>query len=141
MQKKPFVLSMKVVVRDAEGKCLLLKRSMGSKANAGKWDLPGGKVDPGEAFDQALLREVTEETGLTIALVRVAGSAESELPTKHVAYLILEGRVESGKVNLSSEHDDFKWVNMREFPAMDLAEQFLPFARDYAKSCSGQSPG
>ncbi|MFA7158607.1 MAG: NUDIX domain-containing protein [Kiritimatiellia bacterium] len=141
MQQKPFVLSMKVLVRDAKGGCLLLRRSMASKANAGKWDLPGGKVDPGEAFDQALLREVTEETGLTISLLRVAGSAESELPARKVAYLIMEGRVESGAIRLSPEHDDFRWVNVRELPSMDLAEQFQPFAKAYADSCAGEPVG
>ena len=71
MSHKPFALSAKVVVRDEEGRCLLLKRSMSSKGNPGKWDLPGGKVDIGESFDQGLLREVAEETGLTISLQRV----------------------------------------------------------------------
>lgn len=43
MSHKPFALSAKVVVRDEEGRCLLLKRSMSSKGNPGKWDLPGGR--------------------------------------------------------------------------------------------------
>ncbi|MBI5683923.1 MAG: NUDIX domain-containing protein [Verrucomicrobia bacterium] len=134
MAEKPFVLSMKVVVRDDKGRCLLLRRSASSKAHGGKWDFPGGKVDPGEAFDQALLREVVEETGLVISLKRVAGSAESDLPLRKVAYLIMEGRVQSGTVRLSSEHDDCVWVEPEKLPAMDLCEQFLPFARSYASA-------
>ena len=75
MAGKPLALSVKVVVRDVSGRCLLLKRSLRSKGNPGKWDLPGGKVDPGENFTQGILREVAEETGLTI--YRLAGTTLS----------------------------------------------------------------
>lgn len=60
MSKKPFALSVKVVIRDGNGRCLLLKRSMSSKWNKAKCDFPGGKVDPGEDFEQAMLCEVAE---------------------------------------------------------------------------------
>jgi 8-oxo-dGTP diphosphatase len=134
MRGKPLRLSVKIVVRDGAGRCLLLKRSLSSKGNPGKWEFPGGKIDPGESFDEALLREVVEETGLTISIQGVAGTAESEAPTAKVVYLILEGRVESGQVRLSEEHDDYAWVDPRKLPNMDLAAQFLPFARSYSEA-------
>ena len=134
MEGKPLALSVKVVVRDASGRCLLLKRSLRSKGNPGKWDLPGGKVDPGENFTQGILREVAEETGLTISIQRVGGVAESESPTNKVVYLILEGRLESGQVQLSSEHDEYVWVNRRELPKMELADQFQAFAQTYSET-------
>lgn len=131
MPGKPLKLSVKIVIRDKEGRCLLLKRSMSSKGNPGKWEFPGGKIDTGERFDEALLREVAEETGLTISLQHIAGTAESELPAVKIVYLILEGRVESGQVHLSSEHDDYAWVDIKELPVMNLAEQFRAFAQTY----------
>ena len=134
MAGKPLALSVKVVVRDASGRCLLLKRSLRSKGNPGKWDLPGGKVDPGESFTQGILREVAEETGLTISIQRVGGVAESESPTNKVVYLILEGRLESGQVQLSSEHDEYVWVNRWELPKMELADQFRAFAQAYSET-------
>jgi len=134
MAGKPLVLSVKVVIRDASGRCLLLKRSLRSKGNPGKWDLPGGKVDPGENFTQGILREVAEETGLTISIQRVGGVAESESPTNKVVYLILEGRLESGQVQLSSEHDEYVWVNRWELPKMELADQFRAFAQAYSET-------
>ena len=134
MSQKPLTLSAKVVVRDESGRCLLLKRSLSSKGNPGKWDLPGGKVDPGESFEQGLLREVAEETGLTISIQHAVGAAESESPTKKVVYLILEGRLESGQVRLSSEHDEYAWVNRRQLPKMELADQFQAFAQTYSET-------
>ena len=92
-----------MLVGDDQGRCLILKRSMASKGNPGKWDFPGGKVDAGEALDQAARREVLEETGLEIEIGRVLGAAESESPANRIAYLILEGRVLSGEVRLSEE--------------------------------------
>ncbi|MBM4041871.1 MAG: NUDIX domain-containing protein [Planctomycetes bacterium] len=124
MPRQTFRLSAKVVIRNEKERVLLLKRSVASKNNAGKWDLPGGKVDEGEDFDEALLREVTEETGLVISLGRVLGAAESALPHCRVAYIVLEGHRVSGEVTLSSEHDAFVWADPSELGRMDVCEQF-----------------
>jgi len=134
VRTKPFALSAKAVVLDRAGRCLVLKRSMNSRGNPGKWDFPGGKAEPGETFDQALLREIEQETGLRVSLTRVAGAAESELPERKVAYLIMEASLESGKVRLSDEHDDYQWVPVTELPHVDLAMQFRAFTESYARS-------
>lgn len=120
---KPYSLSVKVAVMDAGGRCLLLKRSAKSKGNPGKWELPGGKVNSGEDFDRALVREVMEETGLSIALDRVLGAAERELPGRRIAYLIMAGSPRSGTVRLSEEHDDSAWVLPEEFKGREIVEQ------------------
>ena len=132
MSQKPLMLSAKVVIHDEKGRCLLLRRSMNSKGNPGKWDFPGGKVDPSETFEQGLLREIAEETGLSISLCHVLGAAESESPTARVVYLILEGQLKSGQPRLSSEHDDFVWVERKALSSMDMPSQFRRFATDYA---------
>jgi len=128
--EKSFKLSVKVVIRH-NGRLLLLKRSSNCRSNAGKWDLPGGKVELGESFDRALLREVAEETGLTISLQRVVGAAQSELVDTKVVYLIMEGYLVTGKLQLSEEHSDYLWVTCQEFLDLDLVEQFRSFAQAY----------
>ena len=134
MLQKPFKLSVKVVINDERNRCLLLKRSMSSKGNPGKWDLPGGKLESGESFDETLLREVFEETGLTISIDRIAGTAESEAPKMKVVYLIMEAHLKSGQVHLSDEHEDYIWVDRQDLPKIDLAEQFRQFAQDYSQT-------
>ena len=138
---KPFSFSVKVIILDTEGRCLLIKRSRNSRANRGKWEFPGGKLESGENMEQGLLREVAEETGLSIRLRAVAGAAEYELPERHVAYLIMEADRVKGKIRLSEEHSEYAWVNIKDLPKRDLAEQFLPFARTYAETRCRQDSG
>ncbi len=131
-QLKPMALSVKMILLDDNGRCLLLKRSMSSKGNPGKWDLPGGKIDASETFDQALLREIREETGLKSDIIGVAGTSYSESPTHRIVYLILEGLAAPGKVQLSDEHEEYAWVHPQELPQMDLVGQFKEIAEEYA---------
>ncbi|MGC5325390.1 NUDIX domain-containing protein [Brevibacillus sp. SYSU BS000544] len=61
MKTPKIVVTAGAIIRDAEGRVLLQKRS-----DDGKWGFPGGALEPGETIEQAMLREVWEETGLTL---------------------------------------------------------------------------
>jgi 8-oxo-dGTP diphosphatase len=60
---KPLVLVSAVALIDPDGRVLLAQRPEG-KAMAGLWEFPGGKVEPGETPEQALIRELHEELGV-----------------------------------------------------------------------------
>src|SRR3954452_21027558 len=134
MAQKPFALSVKAIVRDENQQCLVLRRSAQSKNNPGLWDLPGGKCDPGEAMEVALAREVAEETGLQVHPTGVVGSAQSELPDRVVAYLIVEARVTGGQLRLSPEHDADQWQPRHRLAELAFAPQFREFVRSYARA-------
>jgi 8-oxo-dGTP diphosphatase len=138
MNDKNYRLSLKMLIRDSNGCFLVLKRSLNSKGNPGKWDFPGGKVDPGEILDQGIIREVFEETGLSVSITRVMGAGESEAPEFKVAYLFMEGAVLSGKIILSDEHIDFCWVDLAELKNMDICQQYKGFLGRFARLCAGK---
>lgn len=121
---KPYRLSVKVAIIDCHGRCLILRRSHRCKANAGRWDLPGGKVEPGESFHEALLREIAEETGLSVRLSGVLGASQSETPAARIAYLLMQAELLSGSVHLSEEHDEYIWASQEELQTTDLCPQF-----------------
>jgi len=62
----PIVLVSAVALVDADGRVLLAQRPAG-KAMAGLWEFPGGKVNPGETPETALIRELAEELGIDVA--------------------------------------------------------------------------
>ncbi|MBV8739967.1 MAG: (deoxy)nucleoside triphosphate pyrophosphohydrolase, partial [Alphaproteobacteria bacterium] len=62
----PLVLVSAVALVDADGRVLLAQRPAG-KAMAGLWEFPGGKVNPGETPEAALIRELAEELGIDVA--------------------------------------------------------------------------
>ena len=133
MLGKPWKLSVKILIFDYNGNFLLLKRSLNSKGNPGRWEPPGGKIDQGESFETALLREIAEETGLIASIQHIAGTAESELSKIKIIHLILEGKLESGQIHLSEEHTDYVWVKPEELITFDLADWFMPFIAEYSE--------
>jgi 8-oxo-dGTP diphosphatase len=129
MDAQPFALAVRILLRDSSGKILLLKRSLSSKTNPGKWELPGGKIDPGEKFDDALIREMREETGLTIRILHAAGTAEQMVASWHVIHLVMTGEIVAGTIQTSSEHEEYRWVADDDMERMDLADWFERYAR------------
>jgi len=90
MANKPFGLAVRAVVLNDKDQCLLLRRSPNNKTNIGRWELPGGKVVPCEDFVQALKREVKEEAGIDISIIKAVDAVQIELPALSVVRLIME---------------------------------------------------
>jgi 8-oxo-dGTP diphosphatase len=132
-----FGLSVRVLLVDKDGKVLILKRSTDSKTNPGKWELPGGKVDQGESFDQALVREVYEETKLKISLEHVVGISEQNLLVIRAVHIIMSGKITEGNLTLSNEHEGYAWVffeNLDEYELADWLYDFITNQNTYNRS-------
>jgi len=109
-----------VIVKD--GKVLLIRRSNYDTHMAGKWDLPGGRLEPGERIFDGHKREVMEETKLIIEILEPVRCWSAErLGEKHAGVTLLSKHME-GSVILSNEHTEFKWVSPEEMQKTDAAE-------------------
>jgi len=128
MPEKPFHLAVRAIIRDERDRCLLLRRSSACKHFVGTWEWPGGKAERGEEVDEAVRREVREETALEIELKGVAGSYGIEMARLRIAVLCMEARCTGGTLLLSEEHDESAWVPIAELPKWDLTPGLREFA-------------
>jgi mutator protein MutT len=128
---KPVVGVGAVVVH--EGKILLEKRK--NAPGKGKWSIPGGLVELGESAEQAVGREVKEETGLEVEEPRLIDvvnniNLDEKGKTKYhyviVDYLV---KVRGGVPKAASDADEVKWVSFSEVEGYDLTESFRDFFR------------
>jgi len=104
---------------------LFLKRK-----DSGNWTLPGGTLDFGENLMSCGVREVKEETGFDIKILRLIGTYTN--PKTVVEYsdgevrqeftLVYEGKITSGKISLDNESTNFKWLKLNEVLKKPLAD-------------------
>ena len=123
-----------------EGKFLLVKRSSAARGEHQFWEFPGGRLEFGETPEEALLREVKEETGLQATLISPiqTWSFFRDTDTQIIGITFLANANEPC-ITLSSEHDAYAWVTKDElhqyniFPSVlnDLLK--LDFDKVYAK--------
>lgn len=115
-------------------KILLLKISANSAHDAGKWEIPGGKIKKYEFFDDALEREYLEETGLEIDVqdfYNVVCNDYTACKTKEdvkSVQLIMKVSCENDEVKISGEHDDFGWFSWKEIDEMIAGKLLTPAA-------------
>lgn len=131
--EKPYIISVYALVLNEKGEFLLLRRSENSHTNPGKWDLPGGKVNPDETLKEAVVREVEEETGISIYPGEIAGEVNFELTKKRVIAIVFNGGYVISKVKLSYEHIEYAWTSLESILGMEtLPVYFRDFFKRFA---------
>jgi 8-oxo-dGTP diphosphatase len=99
-----------------DGKVLAAQRGYGEFK--GGWEFPGGKIEPGETQEQAIVREIQEEMAATIEVVEKLGTVEYDYPTFHLTMHCFWTTVKDGKLQLL-EHEGAKWVDKETIHTVD----------------------
>ena len=131
--KLPVLLVAAVALVDADGRVLLAQRPEG-KEMAGLWEFPGGKVDPGETPEAALIRELVEELGIDTVESCLAPFTFASHPYErfHLLMPLYVCRVWKGQA-VPREGQALKWVRpeaMREYPMPPADVPLIAMLRD-----------
>ena len=115
-----------IVIRDST--VFAARRAVG-RASSGKWEFPGGKVELKESPVIALQREIEEELGVLIRVLKQfdrtttsSGEAVIDLDTYLCEFL-------NEDPDSSSDHDEFNWISISELSKYDFAEPDRPAIR------------
>jgi len=101
------------IIYDQDGKILLLHRNT---PKCKQWEIPGGKVEPGEAIEDAAIREAKEELGVDIRIVGMLGSdifAEAK-ETLNFSWFMAAIKSGSPKIMETDIFDDLRYFSIRE---------------------------
>ena len=129
----PTVLVVAVALIDGDGRVLIAQRPEG-KQMAGLWEFPGGKVEPGERPEAALIRELREELGIEVSQSCLAPFvfASRAYESFHLLMPLYLCRRWEGTV-VAHEHAALKWVRpnqLSDWPMPPADEPLVAWLRD-----------
>ncbi|MPZ67560.1 MAG: NUDIX domain-containing protein [Pseudonocardiaceae bacterium] len=107
------------VVHDAAGRLLLVRRA--NEPGRGRWSLPGGRVERGESDEQAVARELAEETGITVSVGRHVGSVTRSAPDGAIFDIHdYACRFAGGALRAGDDADDARWCDAATLATLPL---------------------
>ena len=107
------------IVKDEAGRLLLIQR--GHEPETGRWSLPGGRIEPGESDQQAVVRETREETGLRVTCGALVGSVQR--PGLRGAVLDIRdyaATVTGGILAAGDDAAQARWVSQADLAGLPL---------------------
>ncbi len=120
-------VGVKILLKNKDGKYLVLYRSREKYPEAlGRWDIVGGRIEPGVPLIENLKREVKEETSLEIVGEPKLLAAQDilRIEGRHVVRLTYTGEA-LGEVSLDEENEDYKWLSSEEIMKLDSLDIYL----------------
>ena len=102
-----------------DNKFLIAQRNL-KKAQGGLWEFPGGKIEPNETKENAIVREIKEELDIDIEVKSYLSEKVFKYPEKDINLIALECKKINGEIRLL-EHEDYKWVSKNELDNFQFA--------------------
>ena len=116
-----------------DGNKFMICQRPAHKARGLLWEFVGGKVEPGETREQALIRECREELAVTVSVGQVFMDVVHEYPDLLV-HLTLFNAVIADGIPQKLEHNDIRWITVDEIPNYD----FCPADEEILRRLMGQ---
>lgn len=135
METKLFVATKALI--SYQNKVLILRESSKYKdgANSGRYDVVGGRINPGQRFDESLIREVDEETCLKVRIGEPFYVGEWRPVVKgepwQIVGIFFKCSADSDAVKLSEDHDEFLWIDPRDYKNYNLIPNLIPAFEAY----------
>lgn len=107
-----------------------------NKARALLWEFVGGKVEPGETKQQALIRECQEELAVTLSVGDVFMDVIHEYPDITVHLTLFNATIADG-IPQKLEHNDIKWITPSEITSYDFCPADEEILRRIVEVCNG----
>jgi 8-oxo-dGTP diphosphatase len=126
-------ISVVCAIIEKDGKILAAKRS-DAQSHAGFWEFPGGKIDPGEDAQEAIIREIREELGTDVSIQAQLPQATFDYPDKTVT-LIPFVCATSSEAPKALEHAEIRWVDKREAHGLAWLPPDVAVLKNYLTGC------
>ena len=117
-----------------DGDRFLICQRPAHKARGLLWEFVGGKVEPGEAKEQALIRECREELAVTISVGEVFMEVDHDYPDLNVHLTLFNAAIREGTPRML-EHNNIRWITVQEIPQYE----FCPADKTILKKFRGES--
>jgi len=115
------------LIRNSHNQYFIARRAP-HKAHAGYWEFPGGKLEAGESHEACLQRELWEELGMEVRILKMAGSTIHQFPNFKIELIAYHCAFISASYTLC-DHDRYEWVAPEALPNYRMMESDIAISK------------